>query len=148
VKKRLLLLAIGAFLVMSVDGRADQGSTYHLSFRTLHFMAGERVSKFDLHFRSAMIIGFRSIPVGWQINIDNDPSWVTQVSGMAVVGAADLEASALRPWFVSLLSEPSGGSVRGEEITVEGTITLSIGDRTRVIPIGGSDVLLVPTERR
>jgi len=108
----------------------------------------ESGSKFDLHVRSAMIIGFRRIPVGWQIDIDNDPSWVTEVSGTAVVGAAWLEPSALRPWFLSLLAEPSGRSERTGGINVDGFITLATGDNIRVIEIRDRDVALIPLPRR
>ncbi|MFZ2005313.1 MAG: hypothetical protein WB697_05415 [Stellaceae bacterium] len=103
------------------------------------------MSKFDLHLRSAMIVDFRSIPVGWRINIDNDPSWITEVSGTAVVGAADLEASALRPWFVSLLGEPGDRTERAGEIGIDGSMTLANGDHTRTIEITNSDVMLTPS---
>jgi hypothetical protein len=92
-----------------------------------------------------MIVGFRSIPVGWRINIDNDPSWSTEVSGIAVVGAADLEPSALRPWFLSLLPEPSDRSERMTEININGSVTLSNRDKTRVVEITNRDVTLQPS---
>jgi hypothetical protein len=145
--RRFLLIAVAVFVGVSVDCRADQSAIYHLSFRALHFASGERVSKFDLHLRSAMIVGFRTIPVGWQINIDNDPSWMTEVSGTAVVGAADLEASALRPWFVSVLPEPDGRSERVGEIAIEGSITLSNGDQARTIAVTSHDVALIAASR-
>lgn len=138
-----LLIAVGFCFLVSVSSRADQGAVYHLYFRSLHALPGDRVSKFDLHIRSAMIVRFRTIPVGWQINIDNDPSWMTQVSGIAVVGAADLEPSALRSWFLSLLAEPGSRS----EPKVDGSITLSNGDNTRIVQIMNRDAVLVPLPR-
>ena len=147
-RRLLLLMAVGIFFGISVNSRADQETTYHLAFLSLDQLPGERVAKFDLHIRSAMIIGFRSIPVGWQINIDNDPSWTTQVSGTAIVGAAWLEPSALRPWFLSLLAEPGSRRDATMSINVDGWVTLSNGDTTRVIGIMNRDVALIPTPRR
>ena len=146
-RRWLLLMAVGVFFGISVNSRADQGAVYHLSFRTLHSLPGERVSKFDLHIRSAMIVRFRTIPIGWQINIDNDPSWMTQVAGIAVVGAADLEPSELRPWFLSLLAEPATRSEPRKGIKVAGYITLSKGGNTRVVEIINRDVVVIPPPR-
>jgi hypothetical protein len=103
--RRLFFIAVAILVGVSADCRVDQSSIYHLSFRTFRVAPSERVSKFDLHLRPAMIVGFRSIPVGWQINIDNDPSWITEVSGIAVVGTADPEEQAFRPWFLTLLAK-------------------------------------------
>jgi hypothetical protein len=144
-RRWLFLITVGIFLGIAVNCRADDGSIYYLSFRTLRMIPGERVSKFELHVHSAMIVGFRSIPVGWRINIDNDPSWSTEVSGIAVVGAADLEPSALRPWFLSLLPEPSDRSERMTEININGSVTLSNRDKTRVVEITNRDVTLQPS---
>jgi hypothetical protein len=146
-RRLVLLIAIGIFCVISANAKADQGSIYHLSFPHLHLLPGERVSKLDLHIRSAMIIGFRTIPVGWQINIDNDPSWMTQVSGIAIVGAAWLEPSALKPWFLSLLAGPGGRSERTTRINVAGYIAVSNGDNTRFIEIMNRDVPLIRPPR-
>jgi hypothetical protein len=147
-RRRLLLIAVGIFLGVSVNARADQGAVYRLSFRTFHALAGERVSKFDLHIRSAMIVRVRTIPIGWRIDIDNDPSWITQISGVAVVGAADLEPSALRPWFLSLLAEPGNPSEPREKIKLDGSMTFSNGDNTRVVQVTSRDVVLIPSPSR
>ena len=146
---RRWFLLLGLFF-LTVDASADQGTIYRLSFPTLHASPGERVSKFELHIRSAMIVGFRRIPVGWQINIDNDPSWSTEVSGIAVVGAANLHPSALGPWFLSLLAEADAPSPseRINAINIDGSITLSHGDNSRVIEIAGRDVALTPSRAR
>lgn len=133
--------------VFATRSPADQPSTYDLSFSDLHFSSGERVSKFDLNVRPAMIIGFRNIPVGWRISIDNDPSWITKVSGIAVVGAADLEEQALQPWFLSLLPEPGDKSGQSQAITINGSITLAKGDQIRTVEITNRDVTLVPSRR-
>lgn len=143
-RRWLFIIAVGVLLGIPISCRADDEPIYYLSFRTLHLIPGERVSKFELHVRSAMIVGFRSIPVGWRINIDNDPSWSTEVSGIAVVGAADLEPSALRPWFLSLLPEPSDRSDRMTKIKINGSVMLSNADKTRVVEITNRDVTLRP----
>jgi hypothetical protein len=144
--RRLLLIVVALLLSWTTDCRADQSSIYHLSFATLHFASGERVSKFELHLRPAMIVGFRDIPVGWRINIDNDPSWITEVSGTAVVGAADLEVSALQPWFISVLREPDGRAQPSDIITIEGSVTLANGDHVRTIAITNRDVAFLSAE--
>lgn len=144
-RRVLYLLVVAIFVGLSATSAdAGQAPTYHLSFHTLHSSPGERVSKFTLHFRSAMIIGIRNIPIGWKINIDNDPSWMTQISGTAVVGAAWLEPSVLRPWFLSLLSGPPGRSASKKAIGIEGFVVLSNGDNARTVEIGKGDVSLIP----
>ena len=47
-----------------------------------------RISAISLDVTHASIYYFSHIPLGWRIDIDNDPSWTTSVRAKAVVGAA------------------------------------------------------------
>ena len=145
---RLFLIAVAVFFGLAFSSRAEEGPTYRLSFPALRLMPGERVAKFDLHIRSAMIVGIRSVPVGWQINIDNDPSWQTEISGTAVVGAAFLSPSALRPWFLSLLPEPNRRPERRQAIRVNASMTLASDDNIRVVELTNDDIRLTPSQAR
>jgi len=67
-----------------------------------------RVAAINLAVRHGAVATISNVPPGWQINIMNDPSWITQLSGKEVVGAAFLTISSLQGMF-SIGPEPGYG---------------------------------------
>jgi hypothetical protein len=47
----------------------------------------------QLSLTAARVHSLREIPLGWQISVDNDASWNTEIRGAATVGAAALDAA-------------------------------------------------------
>jgi hypothetical protein len=64
-----------------------------LSFAEIPLRAGERIVGFQLSLTAARVHSLREIPLGWQISVDNDASWNTEIRGAATVGAAALDAA-------------------------------------------------------
>ena len=90
--------------------------------------ANGRLMAFDLKIRGGQVSMFRTVPAGWTITIDNDPSWNGSVAGQAVVGAAALDASELSRMFTV---SPPPGAVDGEPLALSGSITVMVnGDET------------------
>jgi hypothetical protein len=62
-----------------------------VSIPALHLTGKERIVGFEFHLRSGMIARLPNVPYGWNISIDNDPSWNTTISGSIAVGAAAVD---------------------------------------------------------
>lgn len=60
----------------------------------------ERVTSFDIELRGARIWSLPSLPMGWVVRVNNDPSWETSVSGSIIVGAAGLDPNAFQRFLV------------------------------------------------
>ncbi len=88
---------------------------------------------FDLRIKGGRVSAFRTVPAGWTVTIDNDPSWNGSVAGQAVVGAAALEGSDLATMFTVSPPPPAAG---GQTPSLSGSITAMVdGDQqTRAFP--------------
>ena len=100
ISKAVRWLAICTLLLLG----GTQGSACTLKSPDFKVGAG-RLAAFDLSIRHGAIASVRNTPVGWQITIDNDPSWVTAIQGHAVVGAAFLPLADL-PSIMTIVPEP------------------------------------------
>lgn len=130
----LALLLFGCGL--SAESSAQQPILYPL-FNALRLSPGERLSRFDLRISQGMVAGFCRAPVGWRIEIDNDPSWTSHISGIAIVGAADLEQKDFRGRLFSVLPAPKADrlDLALPELAITGNLWLSVGDKTRRVQI-------------
>jgi hypothetical protein len=82
----IVLLSV-ALLLLPGEARADE---FKLSIVGLKYDPSERVAGFDFKISGGQVAGFPQIPSGWRITIDNDPSWSSEISGTAIVGATFL----------------------------------------------------------
>jgi len=67
-------------------------SEYTVSIRPLMLTQKERIVGYKLKVMSGKISSLLKVPIGWNIVVDNDPSWNTNISGSVIVGAAALKA--------------------------------------------------------
>jgi hypothetical protein len=120
--------------------------SYCLSFSKLDIYPNERLSKFDLHINSAIVVSLPRVPMGWRIEIDNEPNWMPEISGIAIEQAADLEKSEFSKNFINLAGIPPELVKYGmtARITVSGYLELSHRDAKRVLPISNTNVTLTP----
>lgn len=81
-----LALFIGIFGIGAVHSQ-----TYTVSIPSLAINDQERIVGFEINVRSARIATLPNAPIGWNIKIDNDPSWSTSISATTEVGAAALD---------------------------------------------------------
>ena len=70
--------------------------------------ASSRIAGIELVVKHGAIESLQTVPIGWQFTIDNDPSWTTKISGLAIVGAAFLQPSDLSN-MISIKPEPGHG---------------------------------------
>ena len=62
--------------------------------------AGERVVAFEINVMAGGIYRLDRLPMGWNIVVNNDPSWRTAVKGSIEVGAAALSADYFHAFMV------------------------------------------------
>lgn len=87
------LTLASAFALCGSSARADQnGQPLYISIKVPALRADERITSFRIDLRGARIKALPDVPAGWLVNVDNDPSWETSVSGVVIVGAAALGA--------------------------------------------------------
>lgn len=127
-------------------GLEAKTQTYCLSFINLKILPMERLSQFDLHFKSAIVTSFPRVPVGWRIEIDNEANWMTSVSGVAIEQAADLEKRAFAKNFIDVAGIPPELVKYGmtDAIAVTGYLQLSHREAKRILPISDRNVTLTP----
>ena len=93
-----LVIAIATLALLS--GVKAQCQILSVSVPALHISSKERIIGFEIHVRSGRIALLPNMPIGWNISVDNDPSWNTVIKGSIDVGAAAMDAEFLRDFIV------------------------------------------------
>jgi hypothetical protein len=75
------------------DPALRPGRFVSISLPGLEIGAGERVVGFNFNVTSGRVAQLPDMPIGWNIAVDNDPSWNTTVDASIRVAAAALDAS-------------------------------------------------------
>lgn len=73
---------------------------YTLTIPNLRLHPGERVVGFSVEVDSGRIVSAPNAPIGWNLTIDNDPSWRTNLTATVIVGAAALDARFFQDFVV------------------------------------------------
>jgi hypothetical protein len=97
---RVLQLFVLAATFMTFAGLPASGQITSVSVPKLSLAKGERIIGFEVHVRSGRIALLPNIPIGWNMSVDNDPSWETVVKGSIEVGGAATDADFLRKFMV------------------------------------------------
>ena len=120
-----------------------RAQTSVVSIPSIQIADGERIVGFEIHVRPGRIAALPTIPIGWNIQIDNDPSWDTSITGSVTVGAAALDCKFFKRFLVVEKSEPMGGhfDIQGEIIVTKDFVT------SRRIKLEPSDFKLLPRAR-
>ena len=125
---RAICLALCMVSALTEPGRA-QDHTQRFSIVVPQLPDGGRLMAFDITIKGGQVSTLRTVPAGWVITINNDPSWNGSVTGQAVVGAAALEVSDLAK---ILTVSPPPTLVQGEPMSLSGSITVTLnGDDTK-----------------
>lgn len=82
---------------------------YELTIPNLRLEPGERVVGFSVEVDSGRIASAPDVPIGWNLTIDNEPSWTTKLTATVIVGAAALDARFFRD-FVVIEKSSLGGA--------------------------------------
>lgn len=81
--------------VLFWSGCAWSGDLYSVGFPKVSLNNGERVVGYKIRVRSGQIHSLPVVPTGWNVTVDNDPSWNATVHGSIIVGAAALDKKEL-----------------------------------------------------
>jgi hypothetical protein len=97
---------------------AASAEEYALVFSGVKVPEGERIVGFDVAARPAYFSSMRCVPLGWDIDVNNDPSWTTHVTGSISVGAAAIDLAALNK-ILRITSNATLGDIKisGEIVT-------------------------------
>jgi hypothetical protein len=112
-----LVMVLGAALLAAGSAPANaQLST--VSIPSLHLADGERVCGFEIKVKSGRIAALPNVPLGWNVSIDNDPSWRTDIKASIIVGAAALNPDFFRDFLIIEKDESWSGhfEMQGEVI--------------------------------
>ncbi len=135
---RILLFGMAFALVFVRPNVSDCGEKLSVSFASLKLTGAERVVGFEVTFVGAGIVSLPSVPMGWEISIDNQPSWNTRITASAVVGAAALDSRYFRS-FIVIQKAPE----KGLDFAISGTIWATEDfTTTREIQLKTTDVVL------
>jgi hypothetical protein len=104
---RVLQLFVLAATFMTFACLPASGQIVSVSVPRLSLAKGERIIGFEVHVKSGRIALLPNIPIGWNMSVDNDPSWETVVKGSIEVGAAATNSDFLREFMV-VAKEPGG----------------------------------------
>jgi hypothetical protein len=97
---RVSILILFSFLFLCSGGAAVQCQTFSVSVLALQMTGNERIVGFEIHVHSGRVAQLPNVPIGWNISVDNDPSWETSVTGSISVGSAAVNANFLRGFMV------------------------------------------------
>ena len=68
-----------------------------LSFASRATTPGGRIAALHIEVPNAAVVALAGLPPGWQVTIDNEPTWKAKISAKAIVGAAFIDAAASIP---------------------------------------------------
>jgi hypothetical protein len=98
-----------------------------VSVPALQIANNERIVGFEIHVRSGRIALLPNVPIGWNISVDNDPSWNTVIKGSIDVAAAAVNPDFLRDFMVVEVKKDASSDapfdLQGEVIVTSNFIT-------------------------
>ncbi len=83
-----IIAILSALLILT--GNSLAAEFYKLSLAGIKLEKNERIAGFEINIKSGKIQSVPNVPIGWELVIDNDPSWTTSIKGTAIVGSAFL----------------------------------------------------------
>lgn len=85
-----VIVAISIVIGISMGIGAQASEPYKVSLAGIKLEKNERIAAFEITISAGRIMSLPSLPMGWNLVIDNDPSWTTSMRGNGLVGAAFL----------------------------------------------------------
>ncbi|WP_428395637.1 hypothetical protein [Lichenicoccus sp.] len=98
---------------------------------------------FELTIVSGRVAALRDCPAGWQIEVDNDAAWHATIRAHATVGAAALDASALRSLVLFSPAPAAVTSMVAGKFSVAGIVTVMRDGNLTQLPLNGLRLLAV-----
>lgn len=138
---RIVCIMVVAASAMLVPARAgtSHSDLLNISISNLRLNSRERVVGFEFHIKSGRVAAVQGIPAGWDVRVENNPSWNAVVRGSSLVGAAAVDASFFKNFIViekneslGLPFDVSGDIVVTRDFVKERRIHVSMKDATLV----------------
>jgi hypothetical protein len=117
---------------------AISGELQSMSIRSMPIQSKERIGGFVVRITAGRIARLTSVPIGWNISIDNDPSWNTSITGSLTVGAAALGPDFFKDFLVIEMNEYMGLKFN---VVMEVVVTKDFQSE-RTISLGLRDLIL------
>ncbi len=121
--KIAMVFAVIVSLTAMQRGNAVSCELVHVAIPKDKLAENDRVVAFTASIAAGGVLSLPSVPIGWSITIDNDPSWQTSIKGTVIVGAAALDTKSSPAFFDRFLTiekEPcSAYSDAPLDVTVE-----------------------------
>ena len=132
------------------SGAAPRADEFELSIVGLKYDPAERISKFYFQISGGQVIGLPRVPIGWTLNISNDPSWSSEVSGAAIVGAAFIQPRQFVREIITIRAIPDElkrypGAP--ERTMITGYVDLYKIDDTRRVTLANDDFTMSPRQQ-
>jgi len=90
----LRIIIVASVISCVLLGKTSLASElYGLSLAGIKLEKNERIAGFEISVSSGRVASLPSLPMGWNLIVDNDPSWATKFQGNALVGSAFLNSS-------------------------------------------------------
>jgi hypothetical protein len=145
VRLRRLWIVSAAVALAAITGGSEPpaGTIISVSIPALHIAAGERVVGFDFQVTSGRIVQVPNMPIGWNISVNNDPSWNTKMDASIIVAAAAVDASFFNH-FLLIEKEATPDS----PFQIKGELLVSKDfSKTTAIHVGMRDLTLTTAPR-
>lgn len=85
------IIMLACFVSCTLAGKEALASElYKISLAGVKLEKNERITGFEIIIQAGRIMALPSLPMGWNVVIDNDPSWTTSMRGNGLVGASFL----------------------------------------------------------
>ena len=143
--RRFALVSVAiSVVVCTTGGKLPTRKAAFLSIPTLNVATGERVVGFEFYITSGRIAAMPDVPIGWDVRVENSPSWNTVVRASSLVGAAAVDPS----FFKNFLIVEKNDSFRNPfEIRGEIVVTRDFVEERR-IRVSMKDIAIVPETRK
>jgi hypothetical protein len=95
-----IFLLLANIVVPAIAMATPSQELLSISVASLSLEERERIVGFQVNIKAGRIVNLPVIPFGWNIIIDNDPSWSTKIIGSTIVGSAALGIDSLKDFIV------------------------------------------------
>ena len=83
-----------AYWAWGTHSPGDSG-VYEVSFPIVSLESGEKIIGFEISVNSASIQAVANVPSGWNVVIDNEPSWISKINGDMILGSYSVSSERL-----------------------------------------------------
>lgn len=143
-KKKLIIIFIASAVITLVMVQAFASDLFEVSLAPVKLGNKDRIAGFEIKITSGVIVSIPSVPVGWSLSIDNDPSGLTSIKGNAIVGSAFIDADDKTRGSLLVIERFSGDLASPDvpfDISADIHIYNPINEKVRIIKVG-KDILL------